>query len=233
MNKLSRKYFLLLFLIIAGFSPQAATANVTCTTPLTPKQNIFKNLSGVSLYVDVLPASYLRAEECHNREAECVENTPALKRFPEMYPRGQERFIQELVDDYKAFPAPLHRENLIRLFTARIKRKYSSFIAPDNNCQISDVTIIDKKTLNRVAEDKDNVTIIVRLRILQDTKPQIALLTTDIYRGDPQYTDLTSQVLMGDQTAIPLDLPEDRIADLVSRFANGLFVPTLPGEFDK
>lgn len=221
---------LLCVLMVAGF-PQQGHAD--CKSPLVPAQGVFRDLRGVNLYVEILPERFLRAETCHGREKECVDDTPARNRFPEMHPDNREGEIAKLIDDYKALPEALRRATLIKLFSAKIREKYSSFMPHDTPCESLGVTIVDKKELQWRSEARDTLTIVVSVRLFEDMNPHVALLTTNVYRPKFIYSNLTSQIFLGSQSVIPLDLPADRIKKLVSKFADGLVAPTIYKQFDK
>lgn len=198
-------------------SPEFLLAQQKCNPSLSrPYQHIYRDLRGVSLYVHVSPGKYQSAVDCHNRERECLEKNGALKFRPELAPQE----LKYITDNYRTYPAPLHRDNLVRVFGDRIRQKLMPYVLPDENCKVPDLSVVRSSSeINTAARTPDVLTVGVGLTIVDTTKPTIAVLTYGTYRSDTTQANLWPIWLTGESTAIPLDLPEDQITDLIVEFA--------------
>jgi hypothetical protein len=201
--------------------PNQAAFPPGCKAPQQPDHLIFRDLKSVNLLVRVMPGKYLYAEKCLGREKECLNNNGALKAIPELSPVD----LTLMSVDYRMLRKPLLRDKLLAAFSKVLKMKLMPFVIPANDCKVPDPVILDDRGSdsgrNAIEHDPATLTVAVTLRLVDTTKPPIAVLTLNYYRPDPTHSSFIEQV-PDDVTAIPLDLPDDQISVLLDQFANGL-----------
>jgi hypothetical protein len=200
-------------------------AQTACTNQPTgiPNNRILDDLQAVNLYVIGYPSDYNEALKCHGREEECLDNRGVKKSSA-----GWAQEKQYLIDIYQDYPAPLHPDSLVRIFSDTLNDRLMPFVVRGPDCKIPEIKmLIDapyKEQMKAVDGNLATLTVALHINIVNTSKPHIAVLTTNYYRPDPAHTDFFSQVNMGHSIAIPLDLPDDQIERQIKRFARSFEV---------
>ena len=197
---------------------QEPPATDTCGSE-TPNNPIFRNLKRIALVVVVTPASYQTAFDCHGNEEKCLDENGGLTATPSKRPKVR----QEMLDDYTAYPEPLHPDNLVKVFSRRLRQEIPSH---DEHCNAPDIALLDMNHWMKFQQEPDVLTVGVELHIVDFTKPRIAVVSINYYRS--KLDSLTVQNSFSQNTAIPLDIPNDKIASLLSEFVDSIEVRTDP-----
>ena len=189
-------------------APSSATRSAqSCDSKLAPSiYPLFRDLKRVVFDLEV-PGPYVQAVQWHGKDKECskTESSPDTCAKYQRY--------------YNAFPSPLHPDNLTRLLTGKITKTLMPYVDRDETCRLPDL-VSGRVHAYEMAENKDTLTIIARLTILDNTQPRIAVLSTNYYRPNPMHVNLKSAVFLNQELVIPLDLPEDTIAARLNDFIN-------------
>ena len=201
--------------------PPPPKHDYNCEVRGHPWQPVFQDLKGVALVVQVLPHSYVEAVACHGRESACADNVGVASESAS----ASAAYIHQITDDYNAFPAPLHYDNLVRVFADSLNEKLEPFVIPED-CKRPPIAVLSTEDFETKGKSKDTVTVVVRLMIVDSIKPKVAVLSTGYFRPDEAHSDFSSQILMGHLTAIPLDLPDSEIGARVEAFAKQFRIST-------
>ncbi|MBE0626451.1 MAG: hypothetical protein IH606_16750 [Burkholderiales bacterium] len=183
---------------------------------------IFTGLNGVGLFVEVSPPKYEESLSCYRREEKCAdERGLTLKK--------RANFLEKVQKTNQEYPKCLHRENLIKAIKAQINEKVLPYLVQGSACKDSSVVILgnrqemkDHLSLGR----KDKLTILVKVQILDQITPAIAVLSTDFYRPDIGHGELYEKTFLDRTTAIPINLPEDKIEEMVLRHISYINIST-------
>ncbi|MDI1228250.1 MAG: hypothetical protein PSY14_11255 [bacterium] len=162
---------------------KAAFKRCNIPYPGTPYKTIFKNIKKVNFFLEVQPSDF-GVRQCHGREEECADQNALVK----LDPQKRQEWVQYLKDQYASYPESLYPENLIAIFKKRINTQILPFIIPADDCKIPELEILDTQSLRKLenevnfALNQDALTILVRLTILHPAQPEIATLTSYVYR---------------------------------------------------
>ena len=199
----------------ASFAQPAQTQSNTCSSfsPLHHSQPIFRDLKAVNLYIDI-PPKYQEALDCHGREEDCVKLASGYG-LPQF---DSAKYIQNLKEMYDRYPTDLHPDVLTALYRDRLKTAFSSVLPRDSSCEPPEPVVLDRKTVALRDKSMTDITLTIIVTVVDTTKPPIAILTSSYFRSDPGHTDYLHSWPFS--TAFPLDLPEPKIAGIVTDFAN-------------
>lgn len=182
-------------------------------SPLHHSQPMYQDLKAVNLYVDI-PPLYKEVLDCHGREEQCVKHASGYG-LPEF---KQEKYIQNLKQTYETYPKSLHRDALEAVYRDRLKTAFSSILPRDNSCQLQEPHVLDDRAVLTVERSANTITLTVRVSIIDNTKPRLAVLSTSYFRPDAGHANyLQSRPF---STAFPLDLPDSEVSAIVADFAN-------------
>lgn len=173
--------------------------------PLNP---IYRGLKNVSIYVRVTPVSYLKAIECHEHEDQCANEHGAIYRLMKPPEGWREGYVKSLKSEYDAFPKILYPQTLSGLLAKIIKGKLAGYVTTEG-CQPPNFAVLDEKSFHAFEaideqgqSDKDTLTIVVQIRMVENFNPRIALLSTNFYRPS---AGLRSQLIENDALILPLE----------------------------
>jgi hypothetical protein len=187
-----------------------------------PRRAIFHGLQRVFLYVDIKPTFYDYAVQCHGHETDCIGES--AKKFETS--QDHEKHIRDLVNEYNNYPAPLHRDNLTKVFSESIKENIFPWLkpGPGPNCETPGIQVLDSKSV-WVAKNYDATSLLiwVKLYVLDYTQsqqqPRLATLRYSLYRPGLSEKDALAESGSDRSTAFAVDLPEDKMAAIIHNIA--------------
>lgn len=221
--KLASFSLVLLISLALNLPTQVIAAELECKKESAiPSNPIYRGLKKISIYVRVTPASYLKAVECHEHEDRCADEHGNLYKLMTPPKGWREIYVQNLKNEYDAFPMTLHPQTLSALLASSIKEKLAGFVTAADGCQAPNFTVLDEKSFHSFEaadehgqSDKDTLTIVVQIRMIENSNPRIALLTTNFYRP---CAGLRSQLIEND--AIILSLDTSDLQEVVKKWAD-------------
>lgn len=223
-------FFLIAFTLNCGLPARAETNTQTpmqnaCGSTPKPRFRIFENLESVSLYVKIQSNKYEYALKCNRNEEACVEqSTKGIKRTPQQL----ESYADAIRKDYSLYPTPLRLSELTKIYADRLNKEIIPFVRREKNCKSPTVKILNSDDVERASETPNNITLIVNLNIIRDTKPPIAILSSYLHSPAAQNKKIADHFFyMNDSTAIPLTLSDLQIQEIVDKFSNRIVLKSL------
>lgn len=197
-------------------SPVFLRAQQQCGFPKSrPYLKKYRDLAAVTLFVYV-PGLYTDAQKCLGHEEACINESSVSEDK-----RGEA--LNTLMMRNIAYRAPVHLDNLVKIFSDMLRQRLMPYVLPDQNCKAADLIVFTNARDVMPYEITPNVlTVRVDLTIMDDTKPPIAVLTLGTHRLDPTQKNLWDSIT-GESAAIPLDLTDEQIAARLKHFAQSSF----------
>lgn len=208
-----------------------------------PLLKFYHGIKRIALDVVVMPAVYEEAQSCHGREIDCVQECKGtesacinlLAGFEKDDHSGRALRLQNLVEVYKRYPAPLYRGRLVDLFSQKIQRDIVPYIEVGAGCSRPDVHVLDFNTMEtpiagglprpknsevNFQKDENTLTVKVTVSFVDNTDPRIAILEFDFVKWCAVCETFSSH---GQKvTAIPLDISDSKISELLGNFVERL-----------
>jgi len=211
---------------VAGSVSSGASAVSPCLTAPTHYEcsfspRIFSDLKTVYINIDI-DAGYAEAIRCIGHEEECVKHSGTVANDPGIPLEEKNRYFQEQITRYKGlthgYPAALYPDHLAALLQPAVKAALNQAVPKGSSCRMPEPIILDRSNRQAQRGSPDALTITLGIKVVDTIPSRIAILTTTAFRAAPGYTDYLSSVPMA--TAFPLDLPEDKIEQIVEHFVH-------------
>lgn len=178
-------FFICIWMLLSApcSAENANSISPNCSSPKTPAMAFFQGLKGINLIVH-LPPNYQGVLDCEGKEAQCLKSQGA--------PPAE---IESLVKNYKLliarYPSVLRPEVIYKRVGQRIEDFWSPFLVADENCNVAKVSFPilenkDKATraekLRGYVENKDYLTVTIKIDFDESITPRLAILSRSIYR---------------------------------------------------
>jgi hypothetical protein len=131
---------------------------------------------------------------------------------------------ESLDSNYKSLPTPLHPDHLTNLMLERLQGTIMPQVQRRDDCKISKPINIKNGKLSSIMNRNDTLTVVLKLSSSDMASPRVFTLGIDYYR--PNFTTNSigySTTLLFEQISIPSTLSEEKIANELKGFVDGLW----------
>ncbi|MDI1227715.1 MAG: hypothetical protein PSY14_08525 [bacterium] len=126
------------------------------------------------------------------------------------------------------YPNELEPEKLASLYVPQIEKMLFGIVARDEKCNVPTIKVVPPTSIFEMVSTPNTLTINVRVDIIEDLKPKIAVVTTSYYRPEHAQGDYGIVSLASNVTAFPLTLsPKEFEARLHQFVASSIKQPVM------